>query len=390
VVERDPLARASLWPGPQIRSVAQPVPLGPFEDASPMLLPIAGQCVLIAGLRGSGKSGVLHVCIGELAACPDVVLWGLDLKQGLELDPWAGVFDRLARTPTEADQLLAAAERIREARGQLLAQDPTAEAWAPTPARPALVVVIDEQGRLRQSPSAIERLERLATLGRAYGIWLVSATQYPTVDVLGSSELRSQYTAVVLLRIQRKQHVNVVLGEGMASAGWAAHDIDPARPGVCYLYAPGSTSPKLGRAWRVTRDMIARTVNRYGGPQRTRLDPDSARAAGVPRAHAPSADSTPPARPAGQPWPPADPAGTPTVVVPGPAPNPVQILLEVLAAAGPTGRTIGELVTLTGMSRSWLYARLRELTASGRVDQVDRGRWRHPTPPTSPPPDHAL
>ena len=53
----------------------------------------------IGGIAGSGKSGVLNVILGNLAACPDVVLWGIDLKGGMELRPWASCLARLATTP---------------------------------------------------------------------------------------------------------------------------------------------------------------------------------------------------------------------------------------------------------------------------------------------------
>jgi hypothetical protein len=401
VVERDPLERPIRWRGPQVGSVTQPLPLGPLEDGSPMLLPVAGQCVLIAGIRGSGKSGVLNVVVGELAACPDVVLWGLDLKHGLELGPWASVFDRIARTLPDAEALVEAADRIRTARGELLAREGTQREWRPTPERPALVVVCDEQGRLRESPTAVARLEAIATMGRSLGVWLVSATQYPTVEVLGSSELRSQYTCMVLLRIQRKQHVNVVLGEGAANAGWNAHEIDPDKPGVCYLHAPGATSPKLGRTWQLTDRMVTQVATHYA-PHRPHLDATSAQAASAVLAQdaardtswsaGPSPSSTPAAAAAqGPPTWPTQTAAAGTVLDPaGTVPPPdgdglgpagdgdraIAVLVHTLRAAGPTGRTIGELKAATGMSRSWVYLRLRELADAGHITRVDRGRWR--------------
>jgi hypothetical protein len=408
VVERDPLERPIRWRGPQVGSVTQPLPLGPFEDGSAMLLPVAGQCVLIAGIRGSGKSGLLNVVVGELAACPDVALWGLDLKHGLELGPWAPVFDRIARTLPDAEALLEAADRIRTARGELLAREGTKREWRPTPERPALVVVCDEQGRLRESPTAVARLEAIATMGRSLGVWLVSATQYPTVEVLGSSELRSQYTCMVLLRIQRKQHVNVVLGEGAANAGWNAHEIDPDKPGVCYLHAPGATSPKLGRAWQLTDRMIAQVAAHYA-PHRPHLDLISAQAASAVLAQdaardtswsaGPSPFLTPAAAAAQGPptWPTQAAAAGTVLDPPGSVPPPdgdglgpagdgdraIAVLVHTLRAAGPTGRTIGELKAATGMSRSWVYLRLRELADAGHISRVDRGRWRLTSlPPT--------
>ncbi|MBV9920927.1 MAG: hypothetical protein JOY78_08780, partial [Pseudonocardia sp.] len=89
------------------RSVTDPIPLGLFEDAQPVLLRIAHRHGLLGGVAGAGKSGVLNVILAELVACPDVVLWGVDLKGGMELQPWAACLDRLATDPATAAALLA-------------------------------------------------------------------------------------------------------------------------------------------------------------------------------------------------------------------------------------------------------------------------------------------
>jgi len=149
----------------------------------------------------------------RLAACSDAVLWGIDLKHGLELKAWEPVFEpgRIADTVANAEQLLRAAERVMNAHGDLLAHDGAKE-WQPSLTRPALVIVIDEQGRLCDSPTAIATLERIATLGRALGVGIISATQHPTQqqhrgrrreqlgtssDRLGSSDRRPCITFMV-------------------------------------------------------------------------------------------------------------------------------------------------------------------------------------------------
>ena len=61
--------------------------------------------------------------MGNLTACPDVVIWAVDLKRGMELGPWAACIDRLATTPAEARALLADAVAILEARAALPRRD---------------------------------------------------------------------------------------------------------------------------------------------------------------------------------------------------------------------------------------------------------------------------
>ena len=56
--------------------------------------------------------------------------------------------------------------------------------------------------------------------------------------------------------------------------------------------------------------------------------------------------------------------------------DPEAILWAALSLAPDDGTTVPELMTATGMSRPWIYLRLRELAERGQVIQVSRGRWR--------------
>ena len=105
VIENDPHAEPAPWPGRWITSVTHPVEIGLSEDGRPVRVLLLRRNVLIGGIMGSGKSGILNVIIANLAGCRDVVLWGIDMKGGMELQPWAACFDRLAFTPEQADQL---------------------------------------------------------------------------------------------------------------------------------------------------------------------------------------------------------------------------------------------------------------------------------------------
>jgi hypothetical protein len=59
------------------------------------------------------------------------------------------------------------------------------------------------------------------------------------------------------------------------------------------------------------------------------------------------------------------------------------MLWTALVLAPIDGTTVPDLMAATGMSRPWIYLRLRELTNQGRAIQVSRGRWRAVTDDTA-------
>jgi S-DNA-T family DNA segregation ATPase FtsK/SpoIIIE len=60
--------------------------------------------------------------------------------------------------------------------------------------------------------------------------------------------------------------------------------------------------------------------------------------------------------------------------------HPEEILWAALSAAPEEGWEVGDLMSITGMTRTTLYRYLRELVSKGRAYQVSRGRWRARTP----------
>ena len=121
VLDTDPHADAVRGPARPSTSITEPIELGPFEDATPCRVLFLRRHGLVGGATGSGKSGWLNVLMGNLVACPDVVIWAVDLKNGMELRPWSSCIDRLATTPEQATALLADAAAILQARAELLA-----------------------------------------------------------------------------------------------------------------------------------------------------------------------------------------------------------------------------------------------------------------------------
>ncbi|HZD02807.1 MAG TPA: FtsK/SpoIIIE domain-containing protein [Actinomycetes bacterium] len=374
VQPRDPHAAALAWPGPPgDASITRPVVIGRYQDATPTATPLAGQHALIAGATGSGKSGVVNAIIGYLAACPDVVLWGCDLKFGLELGPWRPVFapGRVATTPEQAAGLLAAAVQVIQARGEELARQGLRE-WPISPQCPALVVVIDEHAKLAAQPAAIAAIETITAQGRALAVGVIDATQYPTVAALGSSLIAPQMTVKVCLRVNSPTEVNVILGPGAASAGWAAHKIPKGKAGTLYLDAPGADTPRLARAFHVTDPMVERTARRYAN-HRPALDAFSEHAANT-HSDQPALAAPGPTHPQTTRLPAPDPTEAPTTALP--EADPLEALLEALRAAGPHGAKVAELAQVTGRQKTWVYERLQDLARDGHVTRAGHGRWR--------------
>ncbi|MEV7624070.1 FtsK/SpoIIIE domain-containing protein [Actinoplanes sp. NPDC089786] len=346
VLASDPHAGAIGWKSQRARSIADPIDLGVFEDATSVRVSVLRRHVLIGGTTDSGKSGVLNVFLGNLVACSDVVLWGIDLKGGMELRPWASCLDRLATTPEEAARLLADAVAILDARADASGRD-NSRVWKPTSAAPALVIVIDEYAELVDTaPDAAGHAESIARRGRAVAVDLLAATQRPTQKAMGGGALRSQMSVRVCLRVRERRDVDLILDKGMLAAGWHAHTLDA--PGKFYLLADGHNQPRRARAYLVTDEDVRTTVARYAD-QRPELD-----------ALSQAAIDSPKSRPAELP------AGS----------DPEQALTLALAGAPEEGMTVPDLMQVTGMGRTWIYERLQALAAGGQARQVARGRWR--------------
>jgi S-DNA-T family DNA segregation ATPase FtsK/SpoIIIE len=172
VLDHDPDADAVPWRGPSVTSVTEPIDLGPFEDAEPCRVLFLRWHAIVGGATGSGKSGGLNELLANLPVSGDVVIWAIDLKRGVELRPWAPCIDRLATTPAEAAALLADAVTILFARAQWLADHGKRE-WQPSPAMPALVIIIDEYAELADdAPEAMSDTDTIARLGRAPAVTL--------------------------------------------------------------------------------------------------------------------------------------------------------------------------------------------------------------------------
>jgi hypothetical protein len=366
VLNTDPHANAIDWPGPSALSITEPVDLGPFEDAEACRVSFLRRHALFAGTTGSGKSGGLNVLMATLAACDDVVIWAIDLKQGMELQPWAQCIDRLATTPQEAAALLADAVAVLRTRAVHLAGSGR-RVWEPTRDMPALVIIVDEYAELAdEAPGAMSDTDSIARLGRAVAVTLVAATQRPTQKAMGQGAVRSQMDTRICFRVRERKDVDLVLGQGMLSAGWHAHTLNA--PGKFLVSAPEHVTPKRARAYLVADGDVAR-IAAYYGPRRPPLD------------HVSRAALNPgPATAEPTPWylktaqhvadEPEDTSG-------GYGSSSLEdVLWEALCGVPEAGADVAELMRMTGLGRSAVYKYLALLAGQGRAVKAGWGRWR--------------
>ena len=367
VLDADPHADAIPWPGPSVTSITEPIDLGPFEDADPCRVSFLRRHVLFGGATGAGKSGGLNVLIGNLSACRDVVLWGIDLKKGMELGPWLRCLDRLATTSGEAQVLLADAVAVLEARAAALAEQGQ-RVWVPSPNMPALVILIDEYAELvDDAPGSIRHADSIARRGRAVAVSLVAATQRPTQKAMGHGAVRSQMDVRICFRVRERKDVDLILGQGMLAAGWQAHTLDA--PGKFLVSAAEHDTPRRGRAFLITDEIVASTARAHS---ELRPDLDEVSRQAIDEEDATEAAATATREP-------DETQGSSSNAEARRADandEPEAILWAALSLAPDEGSTVTELMAATGMGRSWVYYRLRGLAERGQVIQVSHGRWR--------------
>ena len=366
VLDKDPHADAIAWPGPSVRSITEPIDLGPFEDAAPARVLFLRRHGLFGGTSGSGKSGGLNVLMGNLSACQDVVIWAIDLKKGMELAPWASCIDRLATAPAEARAMLADAVAILEARAAMLATTGR-RVWEPTPDTPALVIIIDEYAELADdAPEATGDADSIARRGRAVAVTLIAATQRPTQKAMGQGALRSQMDIRICFRVRERKDVDLVLGLGMLTAGWHAHTLNA--PGKFLVSAPEHETPRRARAYLATDHAVAETASEHA-PLRPDLDHVSLRALEERAKRHSDRTGSELSQGRGQ----------------DAESGPDALLWTALCLAPEQGVPVADLVAATGMSHRWVNYRLRALADVGRAVQIKRGIWRATRPESDTP-----
>lgn len=256
--------------------LTDPVPIGITDAGEVILVALWQGSVLVGGIPGCGKSGILQLCCGWVALDRRALLYTCDGKEGSELGRWSPVAAGSAGTVRETLELLTEVEEVRKRRADERAALGL-RIWPPE-ALGAVVVVIDElavltdmtglRGAEREEREALSRLlVHLVRVGRADRVIFVAATQRPSVDVINPG-FRDLILTRVAGRCSTREQSATILGSG-AGAGLDATSLPPS-PGS-FIVCGHAPEAVRGRAFWLIDDqldqLLARAVEirRAGG-----------------------------------------------------------------------------------------------------------------------------
>jgi FtsK/SpoIIIE family len=212
------------------------IPAGHDWDGDPFSFPLAHQSLLVAGIRGGGKSAFLNGLIARLAAMPHVELYLIDPLEGVDLGVWWRVAQEVADSEERGVKLLGHFEDLRAERVRRMVSGDRPVQIARHGARwPMRCLVVDELaslalwGSTAQQRDTANLLHSIAAKGRKSNDVIIAATQHPSTAVLPQL-VRGQFTNILGLRVGRREQTRQVFGDGMVGQ-WDLSQISADHPG---------------------------------------------------------------------------------------------------------------------------------------------------------------
>jgi S-DNA-T family DNA segregation ATPase FtsK/SpoIIIE len=335
-----------------------------------------GHSLLIAGIRGAGKSSALNMVVARLLNLPPelVELYLGDPLEGIDMGCWWWAAKKVAKTPDEVVDMLEERAAAVASRSRMLAEREIQKLAHPTPEMPARVILIDELAQVTTHPDerkgglrqrGLHALWQLNAQGRKTGDILICATQDVRTTVLPDL-IRGQFTQTLGLRCRTANQTEIVFGAGAKGEGVNLAKIPPEHPGrgwwadghfteirVAGLY--GQALADQVADLKAARQIADETPTVQGSeceetPTESRPSSDSG-ASSPPRADDQTSD-----RPPSAPTPPKSSRV-----------DPLPVLFEALSSVNGVGLKASELMSITGLGKDPVYRGLNVLLEGGIV-----------------------
>jgi S-DNA-T family DNA segregation ATPase FtsK/SpoIIIE len=216
--------------------------------------------LLIAGSTGSGKSTLLSSVIASLIYCvgPERVQIILSDTKNVEFghfvgapqllfEPATSVYQTLERLDWVIDEMEDRLKIIGKAGCRNVHEYNSSKVLTKGPF-PFIVIIIDELADLMmfkgskkgESKIAEEKISKIVQKSRAAGIYFITATQRPSVNVVAGS-IKANFPARLTFRLPSEFDSRTVIGTSGAEHLLSQGDmlfVSPNRPGIQRLHAP--------------------------------------------------------------------------------------------------------------------------------------------------------
>lgn len=228
-------------------------------DGTELAFSLAGVMGFLVADSGGGKSSIMLALADWATSCRDAVVISID-PRGEGVEALGDAIQLAVSDDKHVLKTLDWLDRLCEGRTRLRKTLGYGKVWRPSPEHPAVVVFVDEWHDL--PAKAKTKLLRLLRIGRKEAVWIIGASQFGTVQDLGSAIAPKM--SLKMAGCCRGADVTGLFGQGALREGYRADRLkpgthtDPADAGTVYIQGlPGQRNRPMRWKFRHLTDSDA-------------------------------------------------------------------------------------------------------------------------------------